>query len=34
LLDGLWQAVHAALFFVWLELLFALGFLADLKEKL
>ena len=34
LLDGLLQALHAALFFVWLELLFSLGFRKDLLKKL
>lgn len=34
LLDNFFQAVHAAVFFVWLELLFALGYRPSLKKEL
>lgn len=34
LIDNLFQSVHAAVFFVWLELLFALGYRPALKKEL
>lgn len=34
LLDNLFQSLHAAVFFVWLEVLFALGYRPKLKREL
>ena len=34
LLDSFFQSVHAAVFFVWLELLFFLGYRPELKKEL